>query len=358
MSCGLPPITYYRVPDPKSSFRMAADRYVESMATLGVCVAEQDLDFSPATLDHHPSPGTPLAIVHPLFLFRRWRELSFHDIVERLGRRHSILLGMEVADTDRISPRFVQWANHPSIAGIMLPSRFSCHAYRDSGVHTPICRVPHGVMTVAPSARFAYLRQYDCPKVLSFATRDERRKGWDLLRQLIPEVPGCLFVVKASDSGARYFSSYPNVLIINEWLCPADLASLYTYSDLLVSLHRGGGFEMNCAEALGYGLPVLTTRYGCVLDYLTEQNATLVDVARVEAVYPRGGDQCGVGGTADIADAREKLSALLTRIEAAKGSAQESMRSFRTSWGWQAAAKRLIAFARRAARARGMFASE
>ena len=314
---GLPPLTYYRVPDPKSSFRIAANQYIRHLADCGVQVEERDLDFTPAALSQ-PYPATPLAIVHPLFLFRNWHSLSFADVVEGLRQRHRVLLGMEVADSDRISPRFAAWANHPAIAGIMLPSRFSCQAFRSSGVVTPISRVPHGVTTVPPSSRFAYLRQFGRPIILFFALRDERRKGWDLLRELIPEFPSCLFVVKASGKGETYFRQYPNVLIVNGWLSSADMASLYTHSDALVSLHRGGAFEMHCAEALGYGLPVVATRHGCVLDYLNRRNAWLVNVARVENVYPPGNDHCGLGATADAADARRKLRDLLADCAAAK----------------------------------------
>lgn len=345
----LSPVTYYRPPDPKSSFRICADQHALHMRNLGVKVEECDLDFSPESLSGR-SPAGPVAIIHPLFLFRNWHGISFAEILENLARRHRVLLGMEVADSDRISPHFAQWANHPAVAGIMLPSSYSCQSFRKSGVATPLYRVSHGVMTEAPTARFAYLREYGRPIVLFFATRDPHRKGWDLLRAVMPEFPSCLFVVKASGQGEKYFDQCPNAVILREWLSPADLASLYTFSDLFISLHRGGAFELHCAEALGYGLPVVATRYGCVLDYLNDTNSWLVDFAGDVRVYPPGDDHCGTGASADTADACRKIREILADPAAAKRRAGAAMVAARRNLSWLRVTKRLIACARLAVR--------
>jgi len=340
----LPPVTYYRLRDPTCSFRIAADEYIHHLRAESIAVEERDLDFTPSVLSKS-DPSTPIGIVHTLFFFFAWHGLTFNSVIGALKKRHKILLGMEVADTDRISPRFVQWANHPAVNGIMLPSRFSCEALRNSGVVTPLSVVPHGIRLTAPSPRFDYLREYHRPVILSFASHSPVRKGWDILRELIPKFPSCLFVIKASDSGETYFRDLQNTLIINEWLSPSDLASLNTNSDVFVSFQRGGAFELNCAEAVGYGLPVVTTRYGCVLDYLDDDNAWLADVARLEKVYPDDtADHCGLGATADIVSACRKLQEVVLNLEQSKQRARNAMYQARADLTWQKATQKLIDF--------------
>lgn len=342
----LPPMTYYRLRDSTCSFRIAADEYIHHLKDEGVVVDVRDLDFTPSALSK-PEPATPVAIVHTLF-FQAWHGLTFDSVIGALKKRHKVLLGMEVADTDRISPRFVRWANHPAVDGIMLPSRFSCEAFRNCGVIRPLSVVPCGIRLTAPSPRFDYLRQYHRPLILSFASHSARRKGWDIVRELIPEFPSCLFVIKASAAGEAYFRDLPNTLIVNEWLCPSDLASLYSNSDVFVSFHRGGAFEMHCAEALGYGMPVVTTRYGCVLDYLNDGNAWLADVSRLEEVYAHdsNNEHCGLGAAADVVDASRKLSEIVRNLEQSKERARNAMNHVRMDWSWQAATQKLIAFVR------------
>ncbi len=342
--CDLPPVTYYRPPDAKSSFHIVADQHILHMRDMGVQVDACDLDFNADALISS-WPSTPLAIVHPLFLFRNWGGLDFAEVIEGLARRHRVLLGMEVADSDRISERFAQWANHPRIAGIMLPSRFSCRAFRNSGVTTPLRVVPHGVMTEQPSGRFEHLRGDGRAVALGFATRDPHRKGWDLLCAVMAEFPSCHFVIKASRQGENYFAGCSNALIVREWLLPADLASLYANSDCLISLHRGGAFELHCAEAMAYGLPVVATRHGCVLDYLNDGNAWLVDVDGPASVYPSGDDHCGTGAVAGVDAACRKIREVLSDREAAQQRSRAAMAAVRRKLSWRRVTRKLIAFA-------------
>jgi glycosyltransferase involved in cell wall biosynthesis len=103
---------------------------------------------------------------------------------------------------------------------------------------------------------------------------------------------------------------------------------------------------MHCAEALGYGLPVVATRDGAVLDYLNDANAWLVDVAGREPLYPEGTeDHCGLGATADFADALLKLRNAIAGAEEAKRRARSAVKRVRTDWSWRRATQKLIAFA-------------
>jgi len=338
----VPPLTYYRPKDPKSSFRIAADHYIRNLADRGAVVCEEDLDFRPSKLRRR-RPRSPVAIVHPLFFFNAWYGSSFEEVIGSLKERHQVVLGMEVADSTLISRRFAAWANHPLVDGIILPSQACCEAFRRSGVVAPITCVPHGVSPVPPSAAFDFLKQDLRPRILVFAMHSPERKGWDLVQRLIPEFPDCLFVIRASRRAQTYFRGFRNALIVRKWLSLRDLASLYVNCDVLLSLHRGGAFEMNCSEALSYGLPVIATRYGGVLDYLNEENASLIEVASLEPIYPEGtNDHCGLGAVPDLADARAKLRNLVSNLEAAKRRAARAKDVFVTEWSWPRATQQLV----------------
>lgn len=67
------------------------------------------------------------------------------------------------------------------------------------------------------------------------------------------------------------------ILLVEEELCPGQLVSLYQNSDLLVAPSRGEGFGLPMAEAMVFGLPVLTTGFGGHMDFCTHETAWLTD---------------------------------------------------------------------------------
>jgi glycosyltransferase involved in cell wall biosynthesis len=337
-------LVYYRVPERASSFRVVADHHLRELGAQGWETTEADLRFDRPALESR-GPAAPVAIVQPLFCYANWAGTDFPAIVSALRRRHRWLLGLEVADTSRISARFVGWANHPEVSALILPSRTAVDAYRASGVVTSLHCVPHGVEPVAPSTRFAALRADPRPKILCFVLEDPRRKGWDLVQKLMPAFRDCSFVVKRlrygpeGDGTPRAFS--PNMVTVDDWLPVHDLASLYVNCDVLLSLHRGGAFELNCAEAAAYGLPVVTPRHGCVLEYLDERTAHFVDVAELVRVHPPGDDHCGLGAVANLGDAVKRLRGVVAGLTEAKAAALAARDRFRETWSWAAAGGKL-----------------
>jgi glycosyltransferase involved in cell wall biosynthesis len=343
----LPSLTYYRPPDPTRSFRLVAQHHIAWLRRLGVSVDERDLAFRRGSgeRDDGLDATAPVAIVHPLFLSDAWGGQTFEEVVELLGRRHITVLGMEVADTSRISGRFVAGANHPGVAGVMLPSRSAIAAYRDSGVVNALGLVPHGVDTVRPSRRFAEWSRDAEPRVLVFATNyDVRRKGWDLLARVMAALDDVRFVVKACTEAVDAFAA-PNVTMVTEWLGDADLASLYRSCDVALSLHRAGSFELNCAEAAAYGVPLVTPRAGGVADYLDERDAHFVRVLGTEPVFFDHNEHCGLGVVPDVDDAVRVLRGVLDDLPAARRSARRAARAIRRRLSWRASTQAMIDFA-------------
>ncbi len=339
-------ITYYRPPNPTVSFHLVAEHYVQELRHQGVTVQVRDLLFTPEWLKTTEPQDNSIAIVHPLFYFANWQGLTFPQIVETLQFRHRFIFGMEVADTTSISDRFVSWANHPGLTSLFLPSQFSMQAFKNSGVTTPLVLIPHGVgvdptggaQQAAPlqQGKFDFLKQEKIPKVLVFMLHEPFRKGWDLVERLIPQFPELLFVIRGPmKQGVNSITRQENILLIQEWLSEADLSSLYHNCDLLLSLHRGGAFELNCLEALASGLPVITTRYGSILDYLDDTNAHLVKVSKMVPLNPTGSDHNGLGATADLDDAKRVLEQLVAQLPKFKQQAALAGQKIREEFSWE-----------------------
>lgn len=339
-----PPIAYYRIPDPMISFYLVANHHLASLREMGFRVAVQDLRFP--QFSEIPPARRSIAVMHPLFYYRNWGGMSFDDLMCWLHQRHEFIFGMEVGDSTSISSRFVQWANHPQVNGIMLPSRCAIEAFRQSGVRTLVGLVPHGVKIHRASDRFLFLRDEKRTKVLTFRSFDFLRKGWDLVFNLIPRFPEALFIIKGPPTWAlsNVMPRVADVLIVNDWLSEEDLASLYENCDVLLSLHRGGAFELSCLEALAYGLPVIATAHGGVMDYLDESNAFLVRVGRLERLYPEGFDHSGLGATADVGDAVRRLREVLSDLRGARERVRTATEEIKRMYSWNGITGCMIEF--------------
>lgn len=70
---------------------------------------------------------------------------------------------------------------------------------------------------------------------------------------------------------------HPHVVVLDEYLEPADKDRLVATCDCYVSLHRSEGFGIGLAEAMYLGKPVVATAYSGNLDFMTPHNSYLVD---------------------------------------------------------------------------------
>lgn len=69
----------------------------------------------------------------------------------------------------------------------------------------------------------------------------------------------------------------PDISFIDDYLSVGEKNALIALSDCYVSPHRSEGFGLTPAEAMLLGTPVIATGYGGVLEFLTPENAYLVD---------------------------------------------------------------------------------
>lgn len=70
---------------------------------------------------------------------------------------------------------------------------------------------------------------------------------------------------------------HPDISFVDRYLSVGEKNALIALSDCYVSPHRSEGFGLTPAEAMLLGTPVIATNYGGVLEFLTADNAYLVD---------------------------------------------------------------------------------
>lgn len=74
-----------------------------------------------------------------------------------------------------------------------------------------------------------------------------------------------------------WIPQHPRIKVLKETLSPAELTDLYQSANCYLSLHRSEGFGRTLVEALQHGLHVVSTDFSGPKDFLTPQNALLVN---------------------------------------------------------------------------------
>lgn len=90
-------------------------------------------------------------------------------------------------------------------------------------------------------------------------------------------------------------AEHPDVQVIDRYVSASDKNAMIASADCYVSLHRSEGFGLTPAEALCMAKPVIATRYGGNLDFMTDRNSWLVDYELVpigagQDPYPAAGE--------------------------------------------------------------------
>lgn len=145
-----------------------------------------------------------------------------------------------------------------------------------------------------PEAALVFLTSFD-------ATSDvDRKNPWaavEAFRHAFPR-PGSEFLVlkmnpsalskkffsKVVDRVHRLAETHPNIRVIDESLPYPEVLRLYSSCDVLVSMHRGEGLGLHLMECMSMGKVVIGTAWSGCMDYLTKENACLVNYDLVEVV--------------------------------------------------------------------------
>ena len=102
-----------------------------------------------------------------------------------------------------------------------------------------------------------------------------------------------------------------DVHVIDRYVTEAERALLMERCDCYVSLHRSEGFGLTLGEAMALGKPVIGTRYGGNVDFMTAANSYLVDY-EMTAVGPEGENYPASGRWAE--PDRDHAAALMREV--------------------------------------------
>ncbi|MBK5229549.1 MAG: glycosyltransferase [Thermoleophilia bacterium] len=151
-----------------------------------------------------------------------------------------------------------------------------------------------------PEDKFTFLYVYD------YHSTSARKNPVGLVRafhKAFPPGSGAALVLKcinAENLPQRHeevlvtIAGHPDIHVIDRFVSAAEKDAMIAACDCYVSLHRSEGFGLTPAEAMWLGKPVIATRYGGTLEFMTPENSYLVDhkpikVGENAAPYPPDG---------------------------------------------------------------------
>ena len=287
--------------------------------------------------------SSPVAFVHPaIFIMNRVVE-SKKDLRGEFRKEYfdwwkshfSKLVGVDVCDSDRMSELGVSLLN--LCDEVVTHSSFCVNVYEASGVKARIHRVPHGVdpewltmpnvwdsmpaSSINPAVLQLYLYKVRKRKkvILFWLWHSGHRKGWDEVREayerLRKERDDVVLVLKTALPNPPEYQQVMRLGAINVygWLSDYDKMALYDLADVNLNFSRGGGFELNCLEALARGVPCISSDWGSWTDYVPPY----LQVRRGRRVQPLPGNQIhvGYGYAVDVEKAVDKLHEVLDNID-------------------------------------------
>jgi len=279
--------------------------------------------------------GLP-AIVHPWFFVAEKRP----ERILQIKARVKALIGVDVADTDRLSKKAVHLANLTD--AMIVPSTYCKEVYEKSGVKVPVYVVPHALDPIYYSGKLKPLdpqlrKIYELKQkrgyiyVLYFLIHSGIRKGapevYAVMREILRMFPNVKLVVKLGGLTGIHAKLLTQLtdLYIAKHLSEHDVVALYDMCDIYLLFSRGGGFELNGLEALARGLVVIAGCRGSWTDYLPEfclirkvhPAPCFLNVDPVKHIH------IGMGYRVDIEEAIDKVKDVIENLDDYKARVRE-----------------------------------
>lgn len=135
-----------------------------------------------------------------------------------------------------------------------------------------------------------------------------------------------------------------NVRFDSSYLSVDELADLYRSHHCLVAPTHGEGWGLIPMEALATGMPVISTKYSGVLDFLNESNAWFTPHAfqMVKQKLDDGRELPFRAAVADHAGLGRTMIEVVKRYDLALKRAQRGSVEVHNRFGWEAVAKRFL----------------
>jgi glycosyltransferase involved in cell wall biosynthesis len=331
------------------SFTAIAERHIKELKK----------KFWVETLDESAIPffsfsTRPTVLLHPYF----YPLQKYEKVIQRFCLHVDGLIGVDVADSNRISDYAVRLTNYAD--ALIVPSNFSKNAYINSGVKKPVHVIPHGVdddwlniakqdASLIPNLELAKRRGYKL--LLSFMMHSEYRKGYDLLDKIYTRVrkerSNVRLLIKAVDGLWLADKNTEDRLIVSSkgWFSENELMTIFDNCDLYLLTSRGGGFEHPPLQGLARGLPMIGAKGGSWEDYMPSWAG--VDSKPSGVVLEGNPIHTGTGVEIDVGKAVDKVLYMLDNLDDFKAKTGEYANTvIRENFTWSKIGEKLIKLVR------------
>lgn len=292
-------ITWHGIVHDSTGYSQVSRQSVLALDRIGLTVRTEPVDRGTPETEMHGGERTSLArltktpVSPDSILVVHLQPDAYPAAQERFPHRKRI--GFTAWETDRIPGEWVEACN--GMDAMIVPSRFNREVFARSGVRAPIFVARHGV---DPSCFYPSPERFDLGedlpgfRFMSIGTW-QHRKGTDLLleaffREFSIRDDVCL-ILKTSGVPTRH--AWEQIHTVRDhlqlhhepapvYITAADmtvdqLRALYHTASCFVLPSRGEGAGLPFLEAAAQGIPSIAPRWGGQADFLTRENAFLID---------------------------------------------------------------------------------
>lgn len=251
-------------------------------------------------LTHQPDHNYISLIHFPAYAFQRIPQAAYN-------------IGRVMFESDGLPADWVAKCNQ--MDEIWVPTEFNLQTFRNAGITAKLVKIPGGIDT----DRFRPgLEPLPIPgargQVFLSIFEWGYRKGWDVLlrawaKAFRPSDDVCLVLRTYPINQTDGFDAQVEIeqrinhflkrklklsrrkvapiIVLGEQVSEQDLPRLHAAATAYVSCSRGEGWGRPQMQAMACGLPVIATRWGGNLEFMTEANSLLLDVKAVVKIDER-----------------------------------------------------------------------
>lgn len=202
-------------------------------------------------------------------------------------------IGFTMFEADGLPEGWAAMCN--KMDAIFVPSSWNKHTFEKAGVVVPILVVPPGIATLDATT------SQDSHATLSFYSIfqwTERKNPANLLRayfvamqgktdvklvlksyidQRSPNNEGMIQSIIEKIKKELRLKHYPEVSLITKSMSSTEMSDLHLSCDILLSPHRGEGWNMPAMEAMLHGNAVIATNFSGNTEFMNSENSILLD---------------------------------------------------------------------------------
>jgi len=298
----------------------------------------------------------PISIIHPFFYSMwHWGKVEF-SFFEQYRSRTSAIIGVEVADSNRISAKFIDYANNYADR-LIGNSEWTINAFKNSGLKIPIYKVVHNFNSrllakdeeLKIDEQVKYVEEKKKEKkfklIMISLWHSDFRKGADLFHKIALQIQkernDVYFLVKSG--GARIDFQDLRMFNLTGNTDFDNIVKMYRISDLYLLTSRGGSFELNGLEAFISKIPTIATKGGAWEEYYPNTlKDLLVDSCRNPTVLPGNPIHIGKGVEICVDKAVDKILNVLDNLDNYKTKIEENYNFWIENFSYETVKKQLF----------------